>query len=349
MTAPHQPDQQQPYQPPIHEHPYAPPIPEQQYSLPTSGPLPRIRPPDTEQSHHRQPDPEQPDEPPVYPEQPHLDPYQPQPYPEQPYQQQAYPDPHQQQAYPQAYPDPYQQQAYPEQPYGRHADDEQAHRQAAHRPETPARHREPPAAVGPVSRRRRFGVLAWSALVLGIVGGVGVVGGVVGSPIVFPDNLTTVVAGVGAVLGVIALFGARKALAGLGVVLCAAVIVFTVVAQGGAVAEPGGLAGEDSAAMQDVTVHDCAVVDRGDELVMAEATIEITNGTGERQSYNVTVNVNDGRGARVAEINAIATALEPGQSVVLSGANASGAATERAKTGPADCQVASVNRLALGG
>jgi hypothetical protein len=130
------------------------------------------------------------------------------------------------------------------------------------------------------------------------------------------------------------------------------VIVFTVVAQGvagpGLDAGPGGLAGE-TAAMQDVTVHDCVVVDQGNELVIAEATIEITNGTGERQSYNVAVIVNDGSGARVAEIKAIATDVAPGQSVVLSGANASGAAIERARTGPADCQVESVNRLALGG
>jgi hypothetical protein len=176
--------------------------------------------------------------------------------------------------------------------------------------------------------------------------------GVVGALIVFPYHLAAVAAGAGAVLGVIALFGGRKVLAGTGVVLCAAVIVFTVVGQGvagpGLDPGPGGLAGE-TAAMQDVTVHDCAVVDRGDELVMAEATIEITNGTGERQSYNVALIVNDGSGARVAEINAIATDLAPGQSVVLSGANASGTATERAKTGPADCQVESVNRLALGG
>jgi hypothetical protein len=98
-----------------------------------------------------------------------------------------------------------------------------------------------------------------------------------------------------------------------------------------------------------VTVRDCVVADRGPGILMAEATIEIANGTDQRQSYMVTVTVDDATGARVAEINAIATSLPPGQSVVLSGQDASGSATEQARPGPADCQVASVNRLALGG
>jgi hypothetical protein len=203
---------------------------------------------------------------------------------------------------------------------------------------------EPPspaaAPVGP--RRQRFGALAWSALILGIVG-------VVGSPMFILNNFTAVVAGVGAVLGVVALFGTRKVLAGIGVVLCVAAIVFTVMAQAAALAELdrtlGGLTGDDPAASADVTVRDCAVVDRGYGLVMAEGTIEIRNSTGEPQSYMVTVSVNDESGARVGEINAIANSLAPEQSVVLSGTDATGTATEQARPGPAACQVADVNRF----
>lgn len=76
----------------------------------------------------------------------------------------------------------------------------------------------------------RFGALAWTALILGIVG-------VVGSPIIIFNNLTVIAAVVGLVLGVIALFGTRKVLAIIGVVLCVAAIVFTVVAQQSAVEE----------------------------------------------------------------------------------------------------------------
>ncbi|WP_112263502.1 hypothetical protein [Lentzea terrae] len=76
----------------------------------------------------------------------------------------------------------------------------------------------------------RFGALAWTALILGIVG-------VVGSPIIIFNNLTAIAAFVGLVLGVIALFGTRKILAAVGVVLCVAAIAFTVVAQKAAVEE----------------------------------------------------------------------------------------------------------------
>jgi len=78
--------------------------------------------------------------------------------------------------------------------------------------------------------RHRFGALAWTALILGIVG-------IVGSPIIFLNNLTAVVAAVGVILGIIALFGTRKVLAGVGVALCVAAITFTIMAQGAAVEE----------------------------------------------------------------------------------------------------------------
>ncbi|MEV0678388.1 hypothetical protein AB0I60_17915 [Actinosynnema sp. NPDC050436] len=75
---------------------------------------------------------------------------------------------------------------------------------------------------------RKFGALAWTSLILGIVG-------LVGSPIILLNNLTAVIAGVGVVLGLIALFGSRKILAGIGVVLCVLAVVATVVAQNAAV------------------------------------------------------------------------------------------------------------------
>lgn len=84
----------------------------------------------------------------------------------------------------------------------------------------------PPAPPKPV----KFGALAWSAVILGIVG-------VVGSPIIFFNNLTGIVAFVGLVLGIIALFGTRKVLAIIGVMLCVAAITFTVLAQNAAVEE----------------------------------------------------------------------------------------------------------------
>jgi hypothetical protein len=85
----------------------------------------------------------------------------------------------------------------------------------------------PPAAP---QKPTRFGALAWAAVILGIVG-------VVGSWVIFLNNLTAIAAFVGIVLGVIALFGTRKVLAAVGVVLCVLAIVFTVVAQQAAVEE----------------------------------------------------------------------------------------------------------------
>lgn len=86
---------------------------------------------------------------------------------------------------------------------------------------------EPPVAP---KKPAKFGALAWTALILGIVG-------VVGSPIIIFNNLTAIAAIVGLVLGVIALFGTRKILAAIGVVLCVAAISFTVLAQKAAVEE----------------------------------------------------------------------------------------------------------------
>ena len=79
----------------------------------------------------------------------------------------------------------------------------------------------------PAPAPHRFGALAWTALILGIVG-------IVGSPIIFFNNLTVVVAAVGVVLGIIALFGTRKVLAALGTALCVAAVAFTLAAQNAA-------------------------------------------------------------------------------------------------------------------
>ena len=91
---------------------------------------------------------------------------------------------------------------------------------------------QPVYAPPPVAPRKpaRFGALAWTALILGIVG-------VVGSPIIIFNNLTVIAAVVGLVLGAIALFGTRKVLAIIGGVLCVAAIAFTVLAQQSAVEE----------------------------------------------------------------------------------------------------------------
>ncbi|MCR3751450.1 hypothetical protein [Lentzea californiensis] len=74
----------------------------------------------------------------------------------------------------------------------------------------------------------KFGALAWTAVILGIVG-------VVCSWVIFLNILTAIAASVGIVLGVIALFGTRRILAIIGVVLCVAAITFTVMATQAAV------------------------------------------------------------------------------------------------------------------
>jgi hypothetical protein len=58
-----------------------------------------------------------------------------------------------------------------------------------------------------------------------------------------------------------------------------------------------------------------------------------------------TIGVNGADGARIGEINVVSNSLTAGQSVSLSGMNASGTATQGAKPGPVACVVASVNRF----
>jgi hypothetical protein len=256
MTAPRHPHQPSPY-----ERPAPPPYPPGSHRQPAPGQLPRPRLPYPELPHPRQPNLEQ------HPRHARRDqPYPPQPHPEQPYPRHAYRDPqhpgahraqpnrqpvvHPEEQYPRhAYREP---QPHPEQPHWRpvHPEQQPYPRHMIEEQEPAQHYGEPASPAGP--RRQRFGALAWSALILGIVG-------FVGSPIIILNNLTAAGAGVGAVLGVVALFGSRKVLAGIAVVLCIAAIVFTMMAQGAAVAELdrvlGGLTGDDPAASADVTVR----------------------------------------------------------------------------------------------
>ncbi|GAA4618903.1 hypothetical protein GCM10023108_41570 [Saccharopolyspora hordei] len=73
-------------------------------------------------------------------------------------------------------------------------------------------------------QRTKFKGLAIAALVLGIVG-------VVGSVVPILNNVTAVAAFVGLLLGVIALFGTKKAMAGIASGLRVLAVVVTVVAQ----------------------------------------------------------------------------------------------------------------------
>jgi hypothetical protein len=84
-------------------------------------------------------------------------------------------------------------------------------------------------AVVPVTpAQTKFSGLAWSAFILGVVG-------LVGSPIIIFNNLTAIAAGVGLVLGLVAVFGSKKALALIGTALCIGAIVATVAVQKAAV------------------------------------------------------------------------------------------------------------------
>jgi hypothetical protein len=88
-------------------------------------------------------------------------------------------------------------------------------------PPSPHPLQAPPAPTNPPPK---FAGLAWSSLILGIVG-------VVFSPMPIINNLSALIAVVGIILALIALFGSRKVLAGIGAGLCVLAIVFTVAAQ----------------------------------------------------------------------------------------------------------------------
>jgi hypothetical protein len=102
--------------------------------------------------------------------------------------------------------------------------------------------------------------------------------------------------------------------------------------------------GHDPAAMSDVSGTDCSVTSEY-SLTSTHATVKITNSTGKTQSYMATISVNDASGARIGEINTVSNSLGAGQSVTMSGMNASGTAVSGAQPGPATCVVANVNRF----
>lgn len=189
----------------------------------------------------------------------------------------------------------------------------------------------------PSTHPAKFVNLAWTALILGIVG-------VVGSIIPILNNLTAMAAVVGFILGFIATFGTRQGLALIGGALCGLAVVFTVIAQKHTVAElDKTLGGHDPTAMSDVRVLDCTV-GRESGTMFTHATIRITNSTDRTQSYIATVSMNDASGSRVSEINAFSNSLAGGQSVILSGPAATGNVTGSVN-GPLTCSVARVNRF----
>jgi hypothetical protein len=283
-----------------------------------------------------------------YPQEPHQQPQQPpvrppvapgqhlRPWPLNPEQQHVQ----------QGHPAPHRLPAQPDDPSGRSAAEEELRRAQAWAQAAPSTG-QPGELPRPIFvRKKRFEALAWTALVLGVFGSIaGIAGAFVDAEIVILKYVTIGIAAIGVLLGGIALLGTRKVLAGIGTVLSAGAVAVTLTAQ---VATPGSADAPADAASQDVALQDCTIVREAGE-VRAEATIEITNRTDQRQSYNINVTVNDKGGPRVGEIDAIATAVAPGESVVLSGVNASGTVSGRAQPGPADCRIAGVNRLALVG
>jgi hypothetical protein len=280
--------------------------------------------------------------------------------PHQPHQQPTHPpvapgqhlrpwpvNPEQQQQHPQA-DQPYRLPGHPDQQPGRRAADEELRRAQA-RMQGDRPHGLPESAPRPMFvRKQRFAGLAIAALALGIIGIVGgVIGALVGPAIVMLKYFTIGLAVIGVVLGVIAILGTRKVLAGVGTVLCIGAIAVALTAQvAGAPDAEAALDGADDAA-KDVALQSCTVVREGADA-RAEVALEISNRTDQRQSYNITVTVNDQGGPRVGEVHAISTAIEPGQTTLLSGAQATGPVNGRAQAGPADCRVTEVIRLALG-
>jgi len=201
------------------------------------------------------------------------------------------------------------------------------------------------AAPPPQPAPRKFHALAWSSLICGIVG-------TVGSPIIFLNNLTAVIAAVGIVLGIIALFGTSRTIAGIGIAVGVAAIALTVVVQGNAVEELdrefGELTDETPGAppaTEDVALAGCEIVDDGYGFTSAQADLTITNSTDAPRSYLVTISLNNASGARLGELNTSSSSLAAGQSVRLSGLDASGLAPEGVRAGPIACAVADVDRF----
>src|SRR5689334_19690172 len=132
----------------------------------------------------------------------------------------------------------------------------------------------------PSAQPARFVGLAWSALILGIVG-------IVFSPLPIINNISALVAVVGIILGIIGLFGSRKMLSVTGIGLGVVAVAFTIAKQNHDVAALNNAFGRDPTAIKDVTVSNCLVTsDYGTAFV--RATIKITNPTSRTQSYSTT-------------------------------------------------------------
>ncbi len=193
----------------------------------------------------------------------------------------------------------------------------------------------------------RFVGLAWSSLILGIVG-------VVSSLVLITESVAMLAAMVGVVLGLIALFGSRKALAGIGVALCALAVSLAVLLPSTLVPNVGKpLIGDDTmytngkaytrdpAAIGAAAVSNCEVVSEYG-FIGTDGTLRLTNTTSEPQSYIVTVNVSDSSGTRVAQTHAFIDSLAAGQSAT----SPIKTTVQEAEPGKATCVVAAVHRSA---
>jgi hypothetical protein len=100
----------------------------------------------------------------------------------------------------------------------------------------------------------------------------------------------------------------------------------------------------DPAAMKDVAVVDCSVTS-GDGVRAVNATVKITNTTDRAQTYLTTINVRNASGTRIGRINTASNSLGSGQSVTVSGMDASDTAVSGTRRGPASCVVVNVNRI----
>lgn len=127
---------------------------------------------------------------------------------------------------------------------------------------------------GARQRPGKFVGLAWSSLILGIVG-------LVGSPVIIFNNITAIAAGVGLILGIIALFGSKKIVAGIGVVLCVAAVAVTVVVQQNAVEELDRITDEFDASLDGTS----STVEPAPSLPDPEPVDEVTQPETNERNY----------------------------------------------------------------
>ena len=124
-----------------------------------------------------------------------------------------------------------------------------------------------------------------------------------------------------------------------------ATVLLTIAVSGCAVETsdgPGSSVSEDGAtsegeASSDVVVESCQ---RGD-FGLITSTLAITNSSDSPKSYLVTVSADGPDGARVAELNAAANSVQPGQAARV---DATGSVSGEAPEG-LTCTVVSVNRF----